>query len=108
MAGITSGIQIRRFNFETLELVRTSFEGWADRISSPGHPFTFHMVEVSFSHVRDPDRRRFLHNLPTSFALDDEAVDELRGAARQVLRDSEDFREFLRKMRPASAGPSRP
>ncbi len=98
MAGITSGIQIRRFNFETLELVRTSFERWADRISSAGHPFAFHMAEVSFSHVRDPERRRALNNLPTSFVLDDQAVNELRGVAREVLRNSEDFQEFLRTL----------
>jgi len=108
MAGITSGIQIRRFNFETLELVRTSFERWADRISSAGHPFTFQMAEVSFSHVRDPERRRGLNNLPTSFALDDEAVDELRGVGRGVLRNSEHFQEFLRALQAEEAGPSQP
>jgi NTE family protein len=99
MAGITSGIQIRRFNFETLELVRSSFERWADRISSPERPFGFHMVEVSFSQVHDPERRRLLNNLPTSFVLDDEAVDELRTSAREVLRDSEDFQGFLDALR---------
>jgi len=99
MAGITSGIQIRRFNFETLDLVRTSFERWADRISSLGRPFTFHMAEVSFSQVRDPERRRMLNNLPTSFVLDDEAVDKLREAAREVLRSSEEFRGFLSSLK---------
>jgi NTE family protein len=108
MAGITSGIQIRRFNFETLELVRTSFERWADRISSAGHPFAFHMAEVSFSHVRDPERRRVLNNLPTSFVLDDEAVDELRGVAREGLRSSEQFQEFLRALQAEETGPSQP
>jgi NTE family protein len=108
MAGITSGIQIRSFNFETLELVRTSFERWADQISSAGHPFAFHMAEVSFSHVRDPERRRVLNNLPTSFVLDDEAVDELRGVAREGLRSSEQFQEFLRALQAEETGPSQP
>ena len=108
MAGITSGIQIRRFNFETLELVRTSFKRWADRISSPGHPFTFHMAEVSFSQVRDPDRRRTLNNLPTSLVLDDEAVDELREAAREGLRNSQDFQGFLHTLQAERARPSQP
>jgi NTE family protein len=108
MAGITSGIQIRRFNFETLELVRTSFESWAERISSPGHPFTFQMAEVSFSYVRDPGRRRMLNNLPTSFALDDEAVDEVRAVGREVLRNSEHFQRFLRVLQAESAQPTRP
>ena len=88
--------------------MRTSFESWADRISSPGRPFTFQMAEVSFSHVRDPERRRVLNNLPTSFALDDEAVDELRAAGREVLRNSEPFQRFLRALQAEGAGPSQP
>jgi NTE family protein len=94
-AGVSSGIQIRRFNFETLELVRSSFEHWAQRLSTPEHPFRFHLAEISFARVRDPEQRRKLNNLPTSFRLDDEAVDGLREAARQLLRSSEEFQDFL-------------
>ena len=108
MAGITSGIQIRRFNFETLELVRTSFERWADQLSTPEKPFSFHMVEVGFAQVRDPERRRRLNNLPTSFVLDDEAVDQLRAAAGEVLRSSEDFKGFLDHLQSEQAGRSTP
>ena len=56
----------------------------------------FLVVDVSFDAVADPQLREYLQNLPTSFALSDEAVDRLRNAAAQVLRDSPAFREFRR------------
>ena len=50
---------------------------------------------MSFGAVADPQLREYLQNLPTSFALSDEAVDRLRNAAAQVLRDSPAFQEFV-------------
>ena len=31
--GVTTGIQIKHFNFETIELVQGSFENWASELS---------------------------------------------------------------------------
>ena len=45
--------------------------------------------------VADPERRKYLQNLPTSFALSDDAVDRLRETAAQLLRDSPAFRKLL-------------
>jgi NTE family protein len=91
MAGTASGIQIRRFNYETLDLIRSSFNAWAREMDRPGHPFRFHLVEVSFAHVTDEETRKALNNLPTSFKLDDEEVDLLRSTARYVLSSSSEF-----------------
>lgn len=55
----------------------------------------FLVVDVSFDAVADPQLREYLQNLPTTFALPDEAVDRLRSAAAQVLRDSPAFRSFV-------------
>jgi len=99
MAGVSSGIQIRRFNFETMELVRSSFGFWASQISRPERPFNFHMVEVGFAHLRSEPERRYLNNLPTSFNLDDEAIDRLRAAGRTVLRNDPQYRDFLETLR---------
>ena len=64
-------------------------------MSSPGRPFHFYMVEVSFSQVRDPVERKYLNNLPTSLVLDDEAIDRLRAWGRRLLRSSPEFARFL-------------
>jgi NTE family protein len=63
----------------------------ADRLPS----VEFSVVDVSFDAVADPQLREYLQTLPTSFALSDQAVDRLRSAAAQVLRDSPAFREFI-------------
>jgi len=99
MAGVASGIQINRFNFETLELVRTSFEHWARRSQRGEHPVQFDMAVVSFSGLRDEEESRYLNNQPTSFFLSDEAIDRLRMAGRRGLRESEAFQELLEELR---------
>ena len=58
-------------------------------------PIDFTVVDVSFDAVADPALRQYLQNLPTSFALSEEAVDRLRSSAAQVLRDSPAFRKFI-------------
>lgn len=92
LLGIISGIQIRSFNFETIELVSTSFRDWA-RAFSTGRdtPIDFHLVDLRFGDVRDPEERRFLGSLPTSLALDDASIDRVRAAAREILQSSPAF-----------------
>ena len=94
-----TGIQTRSSNFETIELVRSSFEGWAREISERrGHPVEFRLVDLYFDALRDPSERAYLRNLPTSFVLDDEAVDRLRAAGRELLRSSPLMHEALARI----------
>ena len=58
-------------------------------------PLEFSVVDVSFDVVRDPGGREYLLNLPTTLSLASEAVDRLRAAAAQVLRDSAVFRKLI-------------
>jgi len=95
MLGLTSGIQIRRSNFETLELVRGSFEHWTSEVSTPEHPLSFRMVEIGFDGIIDDEERHHLNELPTSFSLKSEDVDLLRNAGRRLLRNSGDFQAAL-------------
>jgi len=44
------------------------------------------------------ERRERLKQLPTSFALRPEEVDELREAAKTVLYQSKDFQQFLNEL----------
>lgn len=97
--GAVSGIQIRSFNFETVELVRTSFEQWSAELSRQrGEPIAFQLVDLYFDGLADPGERAYLRNLPTSFRLSDEAIDRLRAAAHELLQSSPEFREALEHM----------
>lgn len=105
LVGAVSGIQIRSFNFETIELVRTSFQDWVAELSRQrGEPVGFQLVDLYFDELSDPAERAYLRNLPTSFRLDDEAVDRLRAAGRELVRTSPEFQEALRGMTSLPAG----
>ena len=58
-------------------------------------PLEFSVIDASFDAVRDPAEREYLLNLPTTLSLSPEAVDRLRAAAAQVVRDSVPFRKLI-------------
>lgn len=97
-----SGVQIHRYDFETLALLRSSMEQWAKEFppDERGRGVQFHLVELAFDFLEDPEERDFFNNLPTSFNLPDETVDRLRDDARRLLRQSEDFQQLLDLRRP--------
>jgi NTE family protein len=97
--GLVSGVQIRRANFETLDLTQRTVSAIGEKLSSPGHPVTAHFVEVSFDLSDSEEERDYLKHLPTSFKLSDEQVDRLIAAGRKLLRESPDFQAALAAMR---------
>jgi NTE family protein len=95
---LSMGAQMNRYNYETIELVRSGFEAWAAELRGAGRTPRFHLVEVSFDAMADPEERAYLNALPTSLTLPDEDVDRLRRAGRRLLRESSAFQELLRVM----------
>jgi NTE family protein len=96
---LVSGAQIRRYNFETLQLAYSEVENWVETFSEEGHTVTGHLVEVSFDLIQDDEKRAYFKGLPTSFSLSDEQVDALREAGRRLLRESPAFKEVLEALR---------
>jgi NTE family protein len=96
---LVSGAQIRRYNFETLQLAHAEVENWVETFSEEGYEVTGHLVEVSFDHIQDDEKRAYFKGLPTSFSLSDEQVDALRDAGRRLLRESPAFKEVLEVLR---------
>jgi len=95
--GSISSDQIGRYNYDTLDIVRYSFEHWTKQASTPQRPVTFDFVEVSFNVVHDADQRQALNDIGTNFDLEDDQVDLLISAAGEVLRRSPDFQAFLKR-----------
>jgi len=60
--------------------------------------FKEYMVIIDLDSLKDVERRERLKQLPTSFALRPEEVDELREAAKTVLHQSKDFQQFLSEL----------
>jgi NTE family protein len=96
---LVSGAQIRRYNFETLQLAYAEVENWVETFSEAGHRVTGHLVEVGFDLIQDDERRAYFKGLPTSFSLSDKEVDALRESGRRLLRESPAFREMLEVLR---------
>jgi NTE family protein len=56
------------------------------------------MIEVAFDMLDDPEERAYFHELPTSFKLDDEAVDRLIAAGRKMLQESPELGALLERL----------
>ena len=93
--GSVSAVQIGRYSRDTMEIVNNGFYKWTDELNKAGHPVTFDFVEVSFANVQNEDDRTRLFEIGTSFSLSNEEVDLLIASARQVLRQSSAFHDFL-------------
>ena len=62
---------------------------------TPDRPVTVDFIEVSFQAAQDDEKRRYLNNIGTNLDLDDEQVDHLISAAREVLRASPELKNYL-------------
>ncbi|HET6514938.1 MAG TPA: patatin-like phospholipase family protein [Thermodesulfovibrionales bacterium] len=107
-----SSIAITRYNFETVMLLRDSFERWTREVqegrcsggqisTEPGGcgDIKFYLIEVKFDALKDEKEREYYKSLPTSFHLSDEEVDKLRQKASEILRSSPEFQELMRDLK---------
>jgi len=107
-----SSIAITRYNFETVMLLRESFERWTREVqegrcsggqisTEPGGcgDIKFYLIEVKFDALKDEKERAYYKSLPTSFRLSDEEVDKLRQKAGEILRSSPEFQELMRDLK---------
>ena len=107
-----SSIAIARYNFETVMLLRESFERLTREVQqnrcAGGNISTepracgdiqFYLIEVKFDALRDEEEREYFKSLPTSFKLNPEVVDKLRDAAHRILSESKEFQRFLNDLR---------
>jgi NTE family protein len=109
-----TGVPIDRYSFETVELLRDITSRWQtlrrirdsaaftkgkdetlkEVINAPD--ISLYAIDVSFAELTDRAERDYLNNLPTSFALPDEAVDRLRAAGGSILLASHEFQRLLK------------
>ena len=96
---MVSGSQIRRYNFESLLLLKSVVENFRLALSTDEEAFDTHLVEVSFDLIEDPEERQYFKRTVTSFFLSDERVDRLRAVGRRLLRESPEWKALLVKLR---------
>jgi NTE family protein len=93
--GAMSDVQLHRYNAATIELMRKSLHRWARELATPERPVTPYFIQIDFRDIQDPERRRFINQIPTSFSLSDEQVDRLIEAGGELLRNDPEFRRLL-------------
>jgi NTE family protein len=90
-----TNIQLHRYNVATLQQMQQSVEAWAKQLSTPERTVNPYFIRLSFESVPDGPLRRFLNEIPTSFALSDDQVDQLITTGRTLLRDNPDFQRLV-------------
>ena len=107
-----SSIAITRYNFETVMLLRESFNGWTRDVqenrcgnnpisTEPGAcgDIKFYLIEVKFNTLKDETERTYFKSLPTSFKLSSEIVDELREVSGRILNQSPEYQRLLQDLK---------
>jgi NTE family protein len=92
-----SSVQVNRYNFETVELLRRSIIDWSKEYGKDagGRGLDSYVVEVSFEQLTDEHERQSFAGIPTALDLPDEEIDRLRLVGRRILLESLDFRLLL-------------
>ncbi len=90
-----SDTQLHLYNTESLILVENTLTEWAADLSTPDRPMKSYFIQVDFESIHDPKRRHVFNNIVTSFALPADEVDNLIGAARQLLRKNAEFKRLV-------------
>lgn len=90
-----SNVQLGRYSADTLALMKSSLKRWAAELSTLGQPVEPYFILLDFNSVVEPERRHFLNQIPTSFSLTDEQVDELIAVGGELLRNHPEFRRLM-------------
>ena len=108
-----TGTPIDRYSYDTVETLRDIQARWAalrevrdaikpypalgDKLQTVmrAPDITIRVIEVSFGALPDKAERDYLNTLPTSFVLDDEAVDRLRVAAKNAILASPEVKRLM-------------
>ncbi|MGM0693404.1 MAG: patatin-like phospholipase family protein [Pseudomonadota bacterium] len=89
---------INRYSFETIELFKAYFDGWAQRPREHAEdvpPTEFYLVEVTLEAIEDERQREDFMAIPTSLHLPADQVDALRATAGRLLDESPGFRRLM-------------
>jgi NTE family protein len=113
-----TGVPIDRYSYDQIELLKDMIERWsllrerARLATLEGRPLThgeadlpdieFYPIDISFDEIDDPEQRVYFMNLPTTFALPPEAIDNLRSMAGTLMRKNPAYQKLLRDL---GAGP---
>ncbi len=98
-----TSVPLQRYSFETVALLQSRLQEWerqsledecGESRDEKCRGVSLDFIEVNFSEHPDPEERMYLKTLPTTFALDDEAVNRLIDAGGLILRNNSVFQKI--------------
>jgi len=93
-----TSLQLRRYDEDSILLIKENLRSMAQVLSTPEKPVSTHFIDVSIQHEEKPDILEFLNNVPTSFSLSDDQVDQLIESGRTILRNNPEFKNLVRDL----------
>ena len=100
-----SDARFRLFNYETRLLLDRKLQDVSDYLSKEGHNIPIYNVSVSFSSIQMSSLKSYFNSLPTSLELSSHDVDMLESGADMLLRQSKEYRAFLKANESPKAPP---
>jgi NTE family protein len=115
----SSSVPLNHYSFETVTLLRQQMDLWEGEIADARcremieknssaeatqsetacSDITTYLIEVNLNLISDPEERNFLKSQPTSFVLEPDAVDRLKGAGSRTLKKNPEFQQLLKDLR---------
>jgi NTE family protein len=95
VASAVTKLQLTRYDADSMLLIRQLLEKWSAKLSTPEQPVATYLISVDIKAVEDPSTLEYLNSIPTSFNLDDEQVDKLIAAGRQLLKSNPEYQALL-------------
>ena len=97
VSAVTS-LQLRRFDEDSILMVKDNLRSMAEELSTPEQPVKAHFINVSIQDEKKSDILDFLNKVPTSFALSDDQVDQLIESGRVLLRNNPAFINLVKDL----------
>jgi NTE family protein len=95
VVGAVTSLQLRRYDEDSIILVKENLRSMAEVLSTPEQPVKTHFIDVSIQDEEKQDILEFLNNVPSSFSLSDDQVDQLILSGRTILRNNPEFKKLV-------------
>jgi len=109
-------VPMSNYSFETVQELFKTFDEWrsdsqnyedckdvldkncpgANMPDKPPAPVDTYGIYIGFDQIKDQKKREYFLNMPTTFSLKKEEVDDLRGIGPKILDDSKEFQRLLK------------
>jgi len=88
-------IQLHRYNTATVAQMKRSLKAWGEELSDSDKSVDAYFIRLSFDKIKDPELRKFINEIPTSFSLSNQQVDTVIQAGRTLLVENPEFQRLL-------------